>query len=89
MNQYNTHSNLKMRNQDTQMEVELISNPYESIANYVMDIPTDSPQEEKRGGPESAERGEGHEARTQNLQVERLLRRADSGEAKGDMAVSG
>lgn len=37
VNQYNTASNLKMRNQDTQMEVELIGNPYENIANYVLD----------------------------------------------------
>lgn len=28
---------MKMRNQDTQMEVELISNPYESMTNYVLE----------------------------------------------------
>ena len=37
VHQYNTHSNLKQRNQDTPMEVELIGNPYESITNYVME----------------------------------------------------
>ena len=36
VNQYNT-SNMKMRNQDTQMEVELVENPYDNIANYVLD----------------------------------------------------